>query len=82
MDKLVPGGRVGREAFTVFLSYLYTGKLKSAPQEVSICADRLCLHDACRPAIDFAVELLYTSSVFQIIELISLLQVCCVSITL
>ncbi|KAG6492738.1 hypothetical protein ZIOFF_047703 [Zingiber officinale] len=74
MDKLVPGGRVGREAFTVFLSYLYTGKLKSAPQEVSSCADRLCLHNACRPAIDFAVELLYASSVFQITELVSLLQ--------
>ncbi|KAG6507323.1 BTB/POZ domain and ankyrin repeat-containing protein NPR2-like [Zingiber officinale] len=74
MDKLVPSGRVGREAFTAFLSYLYTGKLKSAPPEVSICVDRLCPHDTCRPAIDCAVELLYASSVFQITELVSLLQ--------
>ncbi|WOK99560.1 hypothetical protein Cni_G08272 [Canna indica] len=74
MEKLVPGGRVGREAFMVFLSYLYTGKLKPAPQDVSICVDRFCVHDACRPAIGFAVELMYASSVFQIAELVSLLQ--------
>ncbi|CAL9093524.1 Regulatory protein NPR1 [Musa troglodytarum] len=74
MNELVPGGRVGREAFMVFLSYLYTGKLKPAPQDVSICVDRFCAHDACPPAIGFAVELMYASSVFQIAELVSLLQ--------
>nr|AHF20180.1 ankyrin-repeat protein [Musa acuminata AAA Group] len=74
MNELVPGGRIGREAFMVFLSYLYTGKLRAAPQDVSICVDRFCAHDACRPAIGFAVELLYASSVFQIAELVSLLQ--------
>ncbi|CAL9043555.1 unnamed protein product [Musa banksii] len=74
MDELVPGGRVGREAFMVFLSYLYTGKLKPAPQDVSICVDRFCAHDSCPPAIGFAVELMYASSVFQIAELVSLLQ--------
>nr|ACJ04030.1 NPR1-like protein [Musa ABB Group]ACJ04031.1 NPR1-like protein [Musa ABB Group] len=74
MNELVPGGRIGREALMVFLSYLYTGKLRAAPQDVSICVDRFCAHDACRPAIGFAVELLYASSVFQIAELVSLLQ--------
>ncbi|RWW25010.1 hypothetical protein GW17_00010676 [Ensete ventricosum] len=75
MNELVPGGRIGREAFMVFSSYLYTGKLRAAPQDVSICVDRFCAHDACRPAIAFAVELLYASSVCQIAELVSLLQV-------
>ncbi|RRT47214.1 hypothetical protein B296_00033598 [Ensete ventricosum] len=75
MNELVPGGRIGREAFMVFSSYLYTGKLRAAPQDVSICVDRFCAHDACRPAIGFAVELLYASSVCQIAELVSLLQV-------
>nr|AMD39572.1 non-expressor of PR-1 [Cocos nucifera] len=74
MSELVPHGRVGREAFMNFLSYLYTGKLKPAPPEVSVCVDPMCAHDACRPAITFVVELLYASSVFQIPELVSLLQ--------
>ncbi|CAA6658059.1 unnamed protein product [Spirodela intermedia] len=41
---------------------------------VSTCAHGECAHDACGPAINFAVELMYASSVFQIPELISLLQ--------
>nr|XP_010942675.1 BTB/POZ domain and ankyrin repeat-containing protein NPR2 isoform X1 [Elaeis guineensis] len=74
ISELVPCGRVGREAFMNFLSYLYTGKLRPAPPEVSVCVDPMCAHDACRPAINFVVELLYASSVFQIPELVSLLQ--------
>ncbi|OAY81002.1 Regulatory protein NPR3, partial [Ananas comosus] len=74
MSELVTHGRVGREAFMVFLSYLYTGKLKAAPPDVSVCVDSMCAHDACRPAIAFAVELMYASSVFQISELVSLFQ--------
>lgn len=77
MSELVTHGRVGREAFMVFLSYLYTGKLKAAPPDVSVCVDSMCAHDACRPAIAFAVELMYASSVFQISELVSLFQVAC-----
>ncbi|GLT53073.1 hypothetical protein SLA2020_263690 [Shorea laevis] len=57
-----------------FLSYLYTAKLKNSPVEVSTCVDNVCAHDSCRPAINFAVELMYASSVFQIPELVSLLQ--------
>lgn len=75
MDGLLPYGKVGYEAFLIVLGYLYTGKLKPFPVEVSTCVDNICAHDACRPAINFAVELMYASSIFQIPELVSLFQV-------
>lgn len=75
MSDLLPCGRVGYEAFLMFLSYLYTGKLKPLPPEVSTCVDNECAHDACRPAIEFSVELMYASSIFQVPELASLSQV-------
>lgn len=75
MSDLLPYGKVGYEAFHIFLGYLYTGKLKPSPMEVSTCVDNACAHDACRPAINFAVELMYASSIFQIPELVSLFQV-------
>lgn len=74
MSDLLPYGKVGYEAFLVFLSYLYTAKLKPSPPEVSTCVDNVCAHDACRPAVDFSVELMYASSIFQVPELVSLLQ--------
>lgn len=74
MTDLLPYGNVGYDAFLIFLSYLYTGKLKPSPPEVSTCVDDGCSHDACRPAINFAVELSYASAVFQVPELISLFQ--------
>uniref|UniRef100_A0A1J3FSL6 Regulatory protein NPR4 n=1 Tax=Noccaea caerulescens TaxID=107243 RepID=A0A1J3FSL6_NOCCA len=74
MKDLLPYGNVGREAFIHFLSYIYTGKLKPYPIEVSTCVDTVCAHDSCRPAIDFAVELMYASHVFQIPELVSSFQ--------
>ncbi|KAI3436921.1 uncharacterized protein J3R85_005963 [Psidium guajava] len=74
MDNLLPYGKVGYEAFLIFLSYVYTGKLKHSPVEVSTCVDNTCNHDACSPAINFAVELMYASYIFQIRELVSLLQ--------
>lgn len=75
MNDLLPYGNVGYEAFLAFLSYLYTGKLKPAPPEVSTCVDEGCVHDACRPAINFSVELMYASAIFQVPELVSLFQV-------
>ncbi|KAA8544757.1 hypothetical protein F0562_019539 [Nyssa sinensis] len=74
MSDLLPYGNVGYEAFLIFLSYLYTGKLKPSPPEVSTCVDNACIHDACRPTINFAVELMYASAVFQVPELVSLFQ--------
>lgn len=75
MDELIPHGKIGYEAFLILLSYLYTGKLKPSPADVSTCVDSSCAHDACGPAIDFAVQLTYASSIFQIPELVSLFQV-------
>ncbi|RAL39330.1 hypothetical protein DM860_002863 [Cuscuta australis] len=69
-----PLGWVGFEAFEVLLNYLYTGKLKVSPPEVSTCVDESCVHLACRPAINYAVGLLYASSTFQMNELVMLLQ--------
>ncbi|XP_028759294.1 regulatory protein NPR3 [Neltuma alba] len=74
MNDLLPHGKVGLEAFHIFLFYIYTGKLKPSPMEVSTCVDNFCAHDACRPAINFAVELMYASSIFEIPELASLFQ--------
>lgn len=75
MSDLVPYGRVGYEAFTVILHYIYTGKLKPSPVEVSSCVDNGCGHTACRPAINYAVELMYASATFQMKELVLLVQV-------
>lgn len=75
MSDLLPYGSVGYGAFLIFSRYLYTGKLMPFPPEVSTCVDNECAHDACRPAIDFSVELMYASSVFQVPELASLSQV-------
>lgn len=75
MSDLLPYGNVLYEAFLVFLSYVYTGKLKPFPMEVSTCVHSVCAHDACGPAINFAVELMYASSVFQMPDLVSILQV-------
>ncbi|KAJ4702580.1 putative Regulatory protein NPR1 [Melia azedarach] len=74
ISELLPYGKVGYEAFFIFLSYLYTGKLKHYPMEVSTCVDDICAHDACNPAINFAVEMMYASSIFQVPELASLFQ--------
>ncbi|PKA50146.1 Regulatory protein NPR3 [Apostasia shenzhenica] len=74
LDDFVPSGRVGKEAFMVLLSYLYTGKMKAAPPEVSTCVEALCAHEACRPAVNFVIQLMYASSVFKISELVSLFQ--------
>ncbi|XP_054818765.1 BTB/POZ domain and ankyrin repeat-containing protein NPR1-like [Prosopis cineraria] len=74
MSDLVPHGIVGYEAFLVFLHYLYTGKLKASPPEVSTCVDETCVHDACRPAINYALELMYASATFQMKELVLLVQ--------
>ncbi|KAJ8758790.1 hypothetical protein K2173_000511 [Erythroxylum novogranatense] len=74
MTQLIPYTKVGYEAFLIFLSYLYTGQLKSYPVDVSTCVDNVCPHDACRPAINFSVELMYASSIFQVPELVSVFQ--------
>ncbi|KAL9667141.1 hypothetical protein QQ045_001490 [Rhodiola kirilowii] len=61
---------IGYETFNVILNYMYTGKLKASPAEVSTCVYDVCTHDACRPAIDYAVELMYACVTFQMKELV------------
>ncbi|KAG7536372.1 BTB/POZ domain [Arabidopsis suecica] len=74
LKEMLPYGTVGHEAFLYFLSYIYTGRLKPFPLEVSTCVDPVCAHDSCRPAIDFVVQLMYASSVLQVPELVSSFQ--------
>ncbi|XP_014622709.1 BTB/POZ domain and ankyrin repeat-containing protein NPR1 isoform X2 [Glycine max] len=74
MSDLMPYGTVGYQAFQVFLYYLYTGRLKASPTEETTCVDETCIHVACRPAINHALELMYASATFQMKELVLLFQ--------
>ncbi|GFP96378.1 regulatory protein npr3 [Phtheirospermum japonicum] len=74
MSELVPHGKIGYEAFMVVLHYMYTGKVKASPSDVSTCVDESCAHDACGPAINYAVEMMYASATFQIKELVMVVQ--------
>ncbi|KAK6931990.1 hypothetical protein RJ641_001614 [Dillenia turbinata] len=57
------------------ITFLTSGKLKPSPPDVSTCVDNGCPHDACRPDIDFVVELMYASAIFQVPELVSLFRI-------
>uniref|UniRef100_A0A0C9RZ07 TSA: Wollemia nobilis Ref_Wollemi_Transcript_1541_2401 transcribed RNA sequence n=1 Tax=Wollemia nobilis TaxID=56998 RepID=A0A0C9RZ07_9CONI len=70
--ELLKDCKVGYEALMMVMGYLYSGKLAEPPAGQCTCVDPACSHDACRPAIDFALQLLYSSFVFQIPELVSL----------
>ncbi|XP_023512720.1 BTB/POZ domain and ankyrin repeat-containing protein NPR2-like [Cucurbita pepo subsp. pepo] len=74
MSQLIPFSKVGIEAFKVILNYLYTGKLKPLPPEVSTCVDESCAHHACGPAINFTLQLLYASATFKTKEMVLLVQ--------
>ncbi|XP_077210486.1 BTB/POZ domain and ankyrin repeat-containing protein NPR1-like [Tasmannia lanceolata] len=65
---------VGIDSLVTVLSYLYSGKVKPLPEEVCFCVDDGCSHIACRPAVNFMVEVLYASFTFQIAELVTLYQ--------
>ncbi|RWW64428.1 hypothetical protein BHE74_00028344 [Ensete ventricosum] len=73
--KLVSGFVVGYDALVAVLGYLYSGRVAPLPEEVCMCMDEECRHEACRPVVDFMVEVLYASFVFQISELVSIFQV-------
>lgn len=66
---------VSFEAVVTVLSFMYSGKVRQLPKGVCVCADEECDHVSCRPVIDFVVEVLYASFVFQISELFALCQV-------
>ena len=69
------GRRIGYPAFKTVMGYVYGGRLRSMSSVVNECRDGTCDHSACRPAIDYAVELLNSASVFDIPELRNLAQV-------
>lgn len=76
LSDMVSEVSIGYETFNVILNYIYTGKLKDSPVEVSTCVYDACTHDACRPAIDYAVELMYACVTFHLKELVPAIKVC------
>lgn len=66
---------VGFDSVVAVLGYLYSGKVRNLPRGICVCVDEDCSHEACRPAVDFVVEVLYLSHKFEIVELVSLYQV-------
>ncbi|KAK1265635.1 Regulatory protein NPR1 [Acorus gramineus] len=65
---------VGGEAFMGVLGYMYTGRVGQVSKGACECVDEGCAHIGCRPAVDFMVEVLFASYVFQIPELVVLFQ--------
>ncbi|KAG5547183.1 hypothetical protein RHGRI_013004 [Rhododendron griersonianum] len=66
---------VSFDALVTVLVYLYSGKVRAArPEGVCVCVDDECDHVACRPSVDFLVEVLYASFVFEVTDLVALYQ--------
>ncbi|CAH8318183.1 unnamed protein product [Eruca vesicaria subsp. sativa] len=74
LKKLATGYDVGFDSVVAVLAYVYCGRVRPPPKGVSECADEGCCHVACRPAVDFMVEVLYLAFVFQIPELVTMYQ--------
>ncbi|XP_057545400.1 BTB/POZ domain and ankyrin repeat-containing protein NPR1-like [Amaranthus tricolor] len=62
------------DSLVAVLRYLYSGKVRPNPKEVCMCVDDDCSHIACRPTVEFLVEVLYLSHKFKIDELVALYQ--------
>ncbi|KAJ0251409.1 Regulatory protein NPR2 [Hirschfeldia incana] len=74
LKKLAKECDVGFDSVVAVLAYVYSGRVRPPPKGVSECADESCCHVACRPAVDFMVEVLYLAFVFQIPELVTMYQ--------
>lgn len=74
MKDLMRGFEVGVDALNAVLAYVYSGRVGLPPREAIKCADEDCLHRCCKPAVDFELGVLITSSKFEISELVSLYQ--------
>lgn len=75
LKELVRDYEVGFDPLVAVLAYLYCGKVRPFPIGVCVCVDDdACSHVACRPAVDFMVEVLYVSFAFQVPELVALYQ--------
>ena len=75
LKDLAKDHEVGLDALLAVLTYLYSGKVRPLPKGVCVCVDDDCSHEACRPAVDFMVQVLYASFTFQVSELVALYQV-------
>ena len=75
LKDLAKDHEVGLDALMAVLAYLYSGKVRPLPKGVCVCVDDDCSHEACRPAVDFMVQVLYASFTFQVSELVALYQV-------
>nr|AFQ23179.1 NPR-1 [Morus alba var. multicaulis]AGI03909.1 NPR1 [Morus alba var. multicaulis] len=74
LKELAKGHEVGFDPLVAVLGYLYSGKVGALAKGVCLCADEDCSHAACRPTVDFMVEVLYASFTFQVSELVALYQ--------
>ncbi|KFK36581.1 hypothetical protein AALP_AA4G142100 [Arabis alpina] len=74
MKEIAKDYEVGFDSVVAVLAYVYSGRVRPPPKGVSDCADENCCHVACRPAVDFMVEVLYLAFVFEIPELVTLYQ--------
>lgn len=74
LKELAKDYEVGFDSVAAVLGYLYSGKVGALPKGVCVCVDEDCSHMACRPTVDFMVEVLYASFTFQVSELVALYQ--------
>ncbi|KAF3531090.1 hypothetical protein DY000_02038407 [Brassica cretica] len=65
---------VGFDSVATVLAYVYSGRVRPPRKGASDCVDDGCCHVACRPAVEFLMELLYLAYVFEIPELVSLYE--------
>ncbi|KAK9060817.1 hypothetical protein SSX86_021523 [Deinandra increscens subsp. villosa] len=75
MKELASDYEIGLDSVMSVLNYIYSGKIKGGlPKQVCVCVDDECSHEACRPAVDFMVEVIYAFHIFQITEMVALWQ--------
>ncbi|MED6127095.1 Nitrogen permease reactivator protein [Stylosanthes scabra] len=76
MKEVAKEYEVGGEAVGAVVGYLYSGRVTAMeiPSGMCVCVDDECPHFGCRPAVDFMVQVLYASFVFQIHDLVALYQ--------
>lgn len=74
MKEMAKEYEVGYDSLVAVLAYLYSGRVRPLPRNVCVCVDEDCSHMACRPAVDFMVEVLYAASTFQVSELAAMYQ--------
>lgn len=74
MKELASDYEIGFDSLISVLKYMYSGKINGLPKEACACVDEECSHEACRPAVDFMVEVMYAFHIFQIPEMAALWQ--------